>query len=184
MPPREDFILFLDLETTGTDEDKDNIIEVGCSLISTEEGYPEVSSFSAMSYPSDEAYGRMMNKQVVREMHEVNGLLEDLKAVNVRIDKVDEAVVAWLDHNVKGDNSHVPLGGSGVTHFDRRFIKRYMPKLDARLTHWAYDVGVMRRMFMKAGAPYASMDAKTHRALDDARVHADEFRWYQRFIRG
>lgn len=201
MPPREDLILFLDLETTGTDIPKDEIIEVGLSLVSTEPGYPEVGSFSEVVLPSDDAFLRMMDKKVVREMHQANGLLDEvvqlredraningdaeLRAVRSHlVDEVDFQVDEWLRTFTKEDNTHIPLGGSGVTHFDRRFIKHFMPRLDSRLTHWAYDVGVLRRAFMKAGVKYASIDAKTHRALDDARVHAEEWRWYQEVIGG
>lgn len=208
MPPRDDLILFLDLETTGTDVPKDEIIEVGMSLVSTEEGYPEVASFSSIVLPSDAALIRLMDKKVVREMHQANGLLDEIIEVRDRISGVttpdgyegstfyrdygrytqkgvESEVQLWLNTSPVGiDTTHIPLGGSGVLHFDRRFIKHFMPRLDARLTHWAYDVGVLRRSFIKAGVKYASMDAKTHRALDDARVHAEEWRWYQEVIGG
>ena len=189
MPPREDLILFLDLETTGVDEEKDNIIEVGLSMLSTEPGYPEVGYYTHIIFPDDEAYERMVGKDVVWKMHRGNGLIDDLRSNEdmrkvFTVDNIDLDVVQWIDQFVKGDTTHIPLGGSGVLHFDRRFIKRYMPLLDKRLTHWAYDVGVLRRTFMKAGVKYASMDAKTHRALDDARVHADEWRYYQDVIGG
>lgn len=194
MPPRDDLILFLDLETTGTDVPEDNIIEVGLSLLSADEGYPEVAAFSSIVMPSKDAFDRLMRKRVVREMHKANGLLDELlelrddetgynEAANYGLGQVAKNIDDWLTAN-GGDSNHIPLGGSGVTHFDRKFIKAFMPGLDARLTHWAYDVGVMRRMFIKAGVPFASIDAKTHRALDDARVHAEEFRFYQSFIRG
>ena len=192
MPPREDLILFLDLETTGVDEEKDDIIEVGLSLVdATKDDYPEIDAYSCVINPSDSAFVRMMDKRVVREMHEANGLMDTI--LNFRETRMgafdtpmraDADIMKWLDAHRKGDDTHIPLGGSGVLHFDRRFIKQYLPWFDRSLTHWAYDVGVLRRSFQKAGAPFASMDAKTHRALDDARVHADEWRYYQKVIRG
>lgn len=194
MPPRKDFILFLDLETTGVDAELDSIIEVGLSMVSTEEGYPEVGSFSRVVLPRISSYNRMLSVDVVREMHEKNGLLQEVKELVHPDDgvmfpahypwMVDKDIVNWMGEFVGNDKTHIPLGGSGVLHFDRRFIKAYLPLLDGRLTHWAYDVGVLRRTFMKAGVKYASMDSKTHRALDDARVHAEEWRYYQRVIGG
>jgi oligoribonuclease len=192
MPPREDVILFLDLETTGVDESKDEIIEIGLSLVETTEGFPEKAALSIVVQPGGLAFSRMMANKVVREMHEANGLLDVIGAGSAWRDiaTVDDTAVRWLDVVAGNDGSegreptHIPLGGSGVLHFDRKFIRKYMPKLDKRLTYWAHDVGVLRRSFIQAGAPYASMEGKTHRALDDARVHADEFRWYQTFIKG
>lgn len=189
MPPREDLILMLDLETTGTSVPEDEIIEVGLVLLSTDTGYPEIDAGEWVIVPSDEAFMRMMKNDVVRNMHESNGLLDDIhsgrgKHSHSRID-VEADIIRFLNKHTDGDTTHIPYGGSGVSHFDRRFIKHFLPYLDSRITHWAYDVGVMRRMFIKAGAPYAALEgSKTHRALDDARVHADEFRWYQSFLRG
>lgn len=201
MPPREDLILFLDLETTGVDVPKDEIIEVGLSMVSTEAGYPEVGSFSRVIIPGDEAFLRMVNKPVVLEMHQKNGLFDEIVALKQKseaVDNDDDAkliwgstqggaqrdILQWLKQFVGDDTTNIPFGGSGVLHFDRRFIKHFMPRFDARITHWAYDVGVLRRTFMKAGVKYASIDAKTHRALDDARVHAEEWRYYQEVIGG
>ena len=194
MAPRNDLILFVDLETTGTDEERDNIIEVGLSLLdATKDEYPEIASYSAVVLPSELGYERMLAKDVVREMHEANGLLSQVNSMRHLMiydqeiflpPAIDLSIIKWLRLYDDGKTDHIPLGGSGVQHFDRRFTKKYLPKLDARLTHWAYDVGVLRRSFQKAGVAYASMDAKTHRALDDARVHAEEWRWYQKFIKG
>lgn len=192
MPPREDLILFLDLETTGTDEKLDDIIEVGLSLVdATKDDYPEIDSYSCVINPRDSAFVRMMDKRVVREMHEANGLMETI--LNFRETGMgafgapsyaEADILKWLDVHRKGDDTHIPLAGSGVLHFDRRFIKQWLPWFDRTLTHWAYDMGVFRRSFQKAGVQPYSQEAKTHRALDDARVHADEWRFYQEFIRG
>ena len=96
----------------------------------------------------------------------------------------EKDILTWLKEFVGTDTTHIPYGGSGVLHFDRRFIDYFMPTFSKRVTHWAYDVGVLRRTFIKAGVKYADMSGKTHRALDDARVHAEEWRYYQKVIGG
>lgn len=203
MPPRDDVILFLDLETTGVDERLDNIIEIGMSLVSTQEGYPEISAFSLVVEPTDNAFLRMMQNDTVRNMHDANGLLDEIQQLRVGNIKrrsgmdadgyvpvgpsdADRAIQRWLreDTPVGRNTTHIPYGGSGVLHFDRRFIDRYLPRLSERITHWAYDVGVMRRAFTKFGVQPSDIEGKTHRALDDARVHAEEWRYYERVIGG
>lgn len=195
--PRQDLILFLDLETTGTDEYKDAIIEVGMVMLdATKPGYPEIGTFSRVIIPGDSAYLRMIDKKVVREMHEANGLLDEIQYYRSQYESdrwgselwlhtltaTESDILKWIDAFTKGDTQHIPLGGSGVLHFDRKFIRRYLPKFDERLTYWAYDVGVLRRAWDIAGMPSYSIESKTHRALDDARVHADEWRFYQKAI--
>ena len=194
MMPREDLILFLDLETTGSDEDLDEIIEVGIVMLDAKT-LEEIDSFTEVIAPNDNAYLRMEDEDVVRKMHEVNGLAElirkdrrenmFLKGANA----VDLEITDWLRKHVGNDNTQIPYGGSGVAHFDRRFIKKYLPKFDKMITHWAHDVGTIRRSFVKAGLQTADNflektgQAKDHRALQDARVHADEFRLYQRYFK-
>ena len=185
--PRNDLILFCDLETTGVDKDLDNIIEVGIAVYR----WPEFDEVFAKSYlvaPTLDAWERAMKKDEVREMHAINGLTTDIDSIldlhpdlftpELVDDMIDEDLLRFGSRG----SAHIPLGGSGVTHFDRPFIKKYLPKFDARISHWAYDVGVMRRMFLLAGARYADDSGKTHRALDDARVHAGEFKFYMEKI--
>lgn len=191
--PREDLVLFLDLETTGSDKEHDEIIEIGISALDmTKDGYPERASFTSIIVPSDAAFLRMMNKKVVREMHTKNGLLDEIVAER---DKEAAGLPTWytkrriaaeLDkfvHSlVADDNTHIPFGGSGVSHFDRPFLDKHYPWFTSRLTFWAHDVGPIRRAFVKAGGtgwPNQEIDdqGKSHRALDDARFHADEWRF-------
>lgn len=71
-------LLWLDLETTGTDESKDSIIEIGCVL--TDADLNEVSDFTMYVEPTDEALGRLLRNDIVREMHKANGLLDRVLA--------------------------------------------------------------------------------------------------------
>ena len=124
----------------------------------------------------------MMGNTIVRHMHEKNGLLEDIsRSINkaMSIGKLDNTLCFWLNGYCKGTD-RVPYGGSGVSHFDRRYINKYLPEFANRLTYWAYDVGCVRRTFLLAGGMTMPQleTGKAHRALDDAKYHADELRFY------
>lgn len=176
--PRKDLILFCDLETTGTDKDKDEIIEVGIVAYRWPE-FVEDSALSIVIQPSVEAFERMDGKAEVREMHKANGLYDEIVSQQgVPLLEADRLLDDHLSRYGTQGSAHIPLAGSGISHFDRPFIKKNLPLFDARLSHWMYDVGVLRRMFLLAGARYADDSGKTHRALDDARVHAEEFKFY------
>ena len=187
MPPRTDIALFLDLETTGNLDD-DEIIEVGCSLIETA-NWTERSSFSAVVVPSVAAWDRMVGNPVVFAMHTKNGLISDLIGPydgppEVTIDTIDALLDLWLDEHAGTDGTHIPLGGSGVSHFDRKYMKRDLPRLNKRLTFWAWDAGDLRRAFRLAGRPWlVGNSSKSHRALDDARFHAAEWHYGVEAIR-
>jgi oligoribonuclease len=180
-----DPLLWLDLETTGADETRDAIIEVG--VIPTTPDLIQLGEWSEVVRPTDQGLGRLLRLPVVRQMHEANGLLDDLLEDDrlPTIGKVDHDLVDWLTgvHPTSPTGMWV-LAGSGVGHFDRRFIKAHMPKLDRRLRHWAIDVGVLRRAYALWGVDRVEppVPAKNHRALDDAYGHLAEARTWAHYF--
>ena len=189
MPVREHkYILWLDLETTGSDlivkgskDARHEIIEVGAAI--TDLGLNVLSSRSYV-LGFDIAYENL--KPVVLEMHTKNGLWKDVAKMNkvssLRISDVDREMSDWI-REFNGSN-HMAFAGSGVSHFDRKFIIRDMPLLDNRITHWALDVGALRRTFkMLVGSDEWPEDNKSHRALDDVFFHIEEMRYAVDIIR-
>lgn len=175
--PQTDIALMLDIETTGN-KDESELIEIGLVMVAVP-SLNELGRLSVIVDPSPEAFTDMMHNDVVRQMHEVDGLTADLLAhKGVSKETADDLINRWLNQFTDSPRTHIPYGGSGVAHFDRKYIDRDLPKLGKRLTYWALDVGAVRRIFALQGASTMSIEGKTHRALDDALVHTDELRWY------
>lgn len=174
--PQSNLALILDTETTGN-EYVDELIEIGMVMLDVP-SLQQLGEFTVVIQPSKFAFDRMLAKAVVREMHEKNGLLADVQAgYGVHPEVADAQINRWLDQYAE-PRTHIPYGGSGVAHFDRQYIVKQLPRLNSRITYWALDVGSVRRIFALQGATTASIEAKTHRALDDAKVHAEELRFY------
>lgn len=172
-------ILWCDLETTGTDELTDDIIEA--AFVITDLELWEVAARQEV-YRTDRSPASVA--PAVLEMHRVNGLWNASYAANLtaRHAMAEGTILAWLDEHVpRGDV--LPMGGSGVSHFDRRFIRSTWRRLDRRLTFWAYDVGTVRRIARLAGVEHPAPAPKTHRAMDDIRAHIDEARWFVELLR-
>lgn len=171
---RPDLLLWLDLETTGSDVAKDSIIEVGCVLTTT--GLDPLGEFQAVVLPEAEGYGRLMLNDFVRGMHTNNGLLEDLAVgLGRKPHEVTNDLLKWAT-DLGAEQGRTVLAGSGVGHFDRKFIDRYMPQLSRFLRYWCIDIGVVRRAHeMWVGTVVSTAnESKTHRALDDIRCHLAE----------
>ncbi len=101
---------------------------------------------------------RARSEPAVREMHDISGLWRDLSDVEAAFDRLiaeggqmvypntltlaDQAE-AWLSSEITTRGGMydlpVPLAGSGVDRFDRRWLERFMPGFGARFTYWAYD---------------------------------------------
>jgi oligoribonuclease len=113
-------------------------------------------------------------------MHDKNGLSNEVLEAwgNMKIGEVDEMVFGWLrQHGVKSHD--VLLCGSGVAHFDRRFIRKYMPRLELYLAYPAGDIGAVRRFFQMWGMEVPMFKDSSHRAMSDVQAHLAEARWYK-----
>lgn len=168
-----DKILWCDLETTGTNENHDDIIEAG--FVITDARLNEIDHYQAVYYTpillSD-------LKPAVQDMHVLNGLWAEVLDAKVNAPTGEQQILDWLRQHVPAGDV-IPLGGSGVSHFDRRFIDINWPRLSKRLTYWSYDIGSVRRVARLAGVePPMDQGQKPHRALADVYLHIKETRWY------
>lgn len=170
-------VAWIDLETTGLDETAGSILEVG--LVVTDPVGHVLDQREWLVAPDPDHLADL--DPVVYEMHRTSGLLAELEAAGraaCDLDYLDRDVCRSLDGwTVDG---RIILGGSGV-HFDARWMRTHLPEAFRRLTYWHYDVGVVRRL-MRSVDPRMLRPAadKAHRALVDARDHADEWAWYRR----
>jgi oligoribonuclease (3'-5' exoribonuclease) len=187
-------LLWLDLETTGTDPADGNaaILEVGAIITTWEPELPEVARASMIVRPPgstgdhDRLWAAMPD--VVRDMHTVNGLWEaattDPDAWNLL--DADTAIAGWVLQHAGGQA--VALAGSGVGHLDLPFVKAWLPRLATRLLYWPLDIGGTRRMLDLAGRQDLvnlprDVDGKPHRALADVELHVAEARGYLQMLR-
>lgn len=176
------YIAWFDLETTGNRPD-DSIIEVG--LVLTDRDLNEVGAASFVAQPWDWNFLRNRMDDVVVQMHTNNELLHDVSRTHTRIEEVDAEIARILKQY--GGGNHIPLAGSGVSHFDRQYIKRELPKTNDLLSYWSLDIGVMRRWLKWWGieTPGSELQqAKTHRALDDIREHIAEAKTIRDTLQG
>lgn len=182
---KPDFLLWTDLETTGVDEEVDAIIEIACIL--TDLDLSEIGQFHHVVYPDGEegerALGRLVRTPAVWNMHFQNGLLREITArKGLPPGTVAGKVIDWLkDLGVRPHK--VLLAGSGVSHFDRRFIKWHMLRLHQYLAHPMIDIGITRRQMQMAGVEVPPFnEGKDHRAMVDIRCHLMEARWMRQFF--
>jgi oligoribonuclease len=181
-----DHILVLDLETTGTDERFDLILETAGILVSADT-LVEVDRWNTLHRITTEALRTL--DPYVHTMHTKNGLLDDLaKSTDFGTDaSADSAWTAWLK-DVTRSSKHVALSGSGVAHFDSRFLRLKMPHFTKALTYFTLDVGVVRRIATDLATVDPTIlpdqNKKTHRAMDDAEFHLEELRFWVSVMKG
>lgn len=178
METQSSAILWLDLETTGLDTERDHILEV--AVVATDDSLRELAR---ASFPviCSETVLRDMNTWCC-DQHERSGLLAEVRSVKARrlewCDRVLSEMVRML-------GVRPALGGANVGAFDRRFLQRCMPYLNAELHYRHVDVSTLRETARRAW-PLVEVPPKptTHRALDDALASLNFYRWFVTRIGG
>jgi oligoribonuclease len=93
--------------------------------------------------------------------------------------EAEAAVLAFLGAHCQERTA--PLAGNSI-HQDRRFLRRYMQRVDAHLHYRNVDVSTVkelgRRWYPEAFAA-APAKASMHRAMDDIRESIAELRYYR-----
>jgi oligoribonuclease len=177
MAGSSDLLVWMDMEMTGLDPQKERIIEV--ATIITDGNLTEIEAGpDLVIHQPDEVLEAMdaWNKT----HHGGSGLIDRVKASELTDAAAEEQILAFIDKHASPKDRPVLAGNS--IHQDRRFIRRYMPRLDARLHYRMVDVSTIKEL---ARRWFASIVAKspvkkdTHRALDDIRDSIDELRFYR-----
>lgn len=185
-------LLWLDLETEGSDLDGgDRILEIGAVVTD-----PDLVTLGSFVRPIWNGDVRIRDRDVT-EMHTGSGLLNDVAVHGIPLGQAEEEMIDWLRFGPEDRdpadrdsgylvNGKIVLAGSGVSHFDRRFIRRYIPHLEHRLHYWHIDIGVVRR-FMRdiVGIPDPSVEQdKPHRAIADTMLAIGEARAWTTLLGG
>lgn len=192
------YLLWLDLETTGSDPEVDCIIEVGCTLtfndladVHGSEGTPW--EFTSLVAPTPRGIASMFENPVVWNMHTKNGLIDELHAGVDNLPRPEDVADQLKKQlfELCGARHNIALAGSGVAHFDIKFLRKYMPDLVRFLAYPIIDIGVIRRTFwMWAPNVDTSFESwfnpndKLHRGLADIKLHLEEARYYKVLMEG
>lgn len=169
-------LLWIDLEMTGLDPEKDRILEV--AAIATNMSFKEAGRYeSVVKVPE-----KLMKERMVGEFWEKNSTSRDeLMAQNKDGKPVKEVEKELLEFVDKNFGKEVYLAGNSI-HQDRKFIEREMPELNKRLHYRMLDVSAWKIYFENAhGRKFVKPDK--HRALADIEGSIEELQWYLTFLK-
>jgi oligoribonuclease len=172
-----DILVWIDMEMTGLDPSKEHIIEVATIL--TDGNLTEIAVGPDLVIHQEDTVLAAMDEWN-RTHHKASGLTERVKSSTVTDGDAEAQTLAFINQHV-GAKDRPVLAGNSI-HQDRRFIRRYMPKLDARLHYRMVDVSTIKELARRwFPAVIAKQPPKkdTHRALDDIRESIDELRYYR-----
>ena len=157
-------LMWLDLETTGRDPQKHQVLEVALWVADLSAPFEAAPVYQSVVYFSRSSWGLLEDDRVL-EMHTKNGLLvECARGRAPGLELVEHLLLQHVPEEKEREAMPV-LAGSSI-HFDHSFIKVHMPKVDARLSHRHYDVSGLKLFCQSMGMP-KFRKAEAHRAAAD-----------------
>ena len=173
--PDASFLIWVDMEMTGLRPDHDRIIEV--ALVITDESLDiraQSESF-AIRQPEDVLGGM---DQWNQSTHKRSGLLDRVRVSPWAEESAEQALLDFLAPWVPPGKS--PMCGNSVCQ-DRRFMARYMPRLEAHFHYRNLDVSTLKELCRRWRPEVARKFGKrgAHTALADIFESIDELRFYR-----
>lgn len=173
--PNEFNLVWVDMEMTGLDPDKDRIIEVAVIVTDQELNVMAEGPVFAIHQPDEILDGMdAWNKGT----HGRSGLIDRVKATTVTEEQAQEALIKFLKPFVPAGKS--PMCGNTICQ-DRRFMARGMPKLEAFFHYRNLDVSTLKELCRRWKPELASGFKKhqKHTALADIVESIEELRYYR-----
>jgi len=168
-------LIWIDLEMTGLNPDTDLIIEI--ATIVTDKDLNIVAHGPVLAvHQSDEVLAAM--DEWNQKHHGQSGLIDRVKASTINDREAEQLTIEFLKLWVPENTS--PICGNSIGQ-DRRFLYRYMPKLEAYFHYRNIDVSTLKELAARwAPAVKDGFNKESkHQALDDIIESIEELRYYR-----
>jgi oligoribonuclease len=175
MEPRDDLLVWMDLEMSGLDPDRDVILEIATLI--TDATLTVVAEGPVFAIHQSDAILDGMDDWN-REHHGASGLTGRVRLSRISTAEAEAESLAFIAAHCTPRSS--PLCGNSI-HQDRRFIARYMPALDRYLHYRNIDVSTVKELVRRwyPDGPPPPEKRHAHLALDDIRESIEELRFYR-----
>jgi oligoribonuclease len=173
-------LIWIDLEMTGLDPDRDRIIELAVVVTDAQLGARTAGPVLAI-HQSDATLAGMDAWN--QGTHGRSGLIDRVKVSTVDEAQAEDLVIAFLQRHVAKGKS--PMCGNSICQ-DRRFLARTMPRLEAYFHYRNLDVSTLKELARrwKPGIMAGFRKAQAHTALADIEESIEELAYYrEHFLR-
>ncbi|XP_003970766.2 small fragment nuclease [Takifugu rubripes] len=172
-------LVWVDLEMTGLDIDKDQIIEMACLITDSDLNILAEGPNLIINQPDELLDG--MSEWCI-EHHGKSGLTQAVRHSKITLEQAEYEFLSFVrQHTPPGQ---CPLAGNSV-HADKRFLEKYMPQFMYHLHYRIVDVSTIkelcRRWFPEEYKKVPHKQA-THRALSDIKESIKELQFYKSSI--
>lgn len=168
-------LIWIDLEMTGLNPDKDRIIEI--ATVVTNKHLEVIAEGPVFAIHQAQTIIDKMDDWNTNQ-HTKSGLIERVIASKIKEIDAEELTLEFLDKYVPAHKS--PICGNSICQ-DRRFLYRYMPTLEKYFHYRNLDVSSLKILAKHWYPKLVNEFKKTsqHQALSDIYDSIEELRFYR-----
>lgn len=168
-------LIWIDLEMTGLDTQKDEIIEI--ATIVTDDQLTILAEGPVYAIKVADTTLNAMDEWCTRQ-HGQSGLIDRVRRSTITLEQAEQKTLEFLQKWVDAGTS--PMCGNSICQ-DRRFLARQMPTLERFFHYRNLDVSTIKELCYRWRPDIAANYQKdsTHLALDDIRDSIRELKHYK-----
>jgi oligoribonuclease len=168
-------LVWLDMEMTGLDPDRDRVIEV--AIVVTDSQLNTVAEAPVLVVHQSDAVLDAMDAWN-KSTHARTGLIDKVKSSPLDEAAAEERMLDFLGRHVPKQIS--PMCGNSICQ-DRRFLARHMPRLEAYFHYRNLDVSTLKELARRWKPDIAKGLVKQgkHEALADIYESIEELKYYR-----
>ena len=171
-------LIWIDMEMTGLVPETDRIIEIAVLITDSQLTLIAEGPVLVVRQP-DEVLAAMDSWN--RSVHAKSGLVDKVKASRLDEAVVERQTIEFLKQHVPAGVS--PMCGNSICQ-DRRFLARWMPKLETHFLYRNLDVSTLKEL-VKRWKPEIVKGMKKegkHEALADIYESIEELKFYRKAV--
>lgn len=168
-------LLWVDLEMTGLESEKDVILEVAAEI--TDFDFNPIASYEAVISQPEEKLAQM--NDWCAEQHTKSGLIDRCRTEGRHEQEVVSELCDFVNTHFRGEPAI--LAGNSI-HNDRLFIKFWWPELFKLLHYRMLDVSSFK-ILMQSKYGYMHEKEGAHRAYDDIHASIKELQAYIQWLK-
>lgn len=175
MNPKKDNLIWIDLEMTGLSPDRDFILEI--ATVVTDTNLEVVAQGPVIAIHQPDTILAAMDDWCTKQ-HTQSGLVERVRASQYTAEQAQAETIEFLMIHVPPGKS--PMCGNSICQ-DRRFLYRWMPKLEQYFHYRHLDVSTLKILVQRwAPSVYNGVKKEVrHLALADVYDSIAELKHYR-----
>lgn len=175
MDPKASNLIWIDLEMTGLEPERDTIIEIATIVTDSRLNTVAEGPVYAIHQSGDVLEG--MDEWNTRH-HGASGLIERVRNSTTTMAAAERQTIAFLSQHV--DEGQSPMCGNSICQ-DRRFLARWMPDLERFFHYRNLDVSTVKELARRWAPEIAAgvVKKERHEAMSDILESIAELAYYR-----